>query len=77
LTTSASVCCAVVAKAPKVNMSLIHRKSGRSTLTLALILIGGLIAALVATLGDSIPPYGTDNVTVLVVVAMVLFWLGS
>jgi hypothetical protein len=58
-------------------MSLIHRKSGRSTLTLALILIGGLIAALVATLGDSIPPYGTDNVTVLVVVAMVLFWLGS
>ena len=58
------------------NTSLIHRKGGRSTLALPLILIGGLIAALVATLGDSISPYGTDNVTVQIAVASVLFWLG-
>jgi dolichol kinase len=47
-----------------------------SSLTLPLILIGGLIAALVATLLEAISPYGTDNLTVPIVVAIVLFWLG-
>ena len=53
-------------------LALIHRKCGRSTLTLPLILIGGLIA----TLLEAISPDGTDNVTVPMVVAMVLCWLG-
>jgi dolichol kinase len=57
-------------------LALIHRKCGRSTLTLPLILIGGLIAALVATLLEAISPSGTDNLTVPIVVAIVLFWLG-
>jgi phytol kinase len=47
-----------------------------SSLTLPLILIGGFIAALVATLLEAISPYGSDNLTVPIVVAIVLFWLG-
>ena len=47
-----------------------------SSLTAPLILIGALIAALVATLLEAISPHGTDNLTVPIVVAIVLFWLG-
>lgn len=47
-----------------------------SSLPLPLILTGGLIAALVATLLEAISPSGSDNLTVPIVVAIVLFWLG-
>jgi phytol kinase len=47
-----------------------------SSLTLPLILIGGLIAAIVATLLEAVSPYGSDNLTVPIAVAIVLFWLG-
>lgn len=47
-----------------------------STLTPPLILTGALIAALIATLLEAISPYGSDNLTVPIVVAIVLFWLG-
>jgi dolichol kinase len=41
-----------------------------------LILIGDFIAAHVATLLKAISPYSSDNLTVPIVVAIVLFWLG-
>jgi phytol kinase len=47
-----------------------------SSLTLPLILIGGLIAAIVATLLEAISPSGSDNLMVPIAVAIVLFWLG-
>ena len=47
-----------------------------SSLTLPLILIGGLIVAIVGTLLEAVSPYGTDNLTVPIVIAIVLFWLG-
>ena len=47
-----------------------------SPLTPQLILIGGLIAAVVGTLLEAISPYGSDNLTVPIVVAILLFWLG-
>ena len=47
-----------------------------SPLTLPLILIGGLIAAIVGTLLEAVSPYGSDNLTVPIVVAILLFWLG-
>lgn len=47
-----------------------------SSLILPLILIGGFIAAVIATLLEAISPYGSDNLTVPIVVAILLFWLG-
>jgi len=47
-----------------------------SSLTLPLILIGGLIAVLAATVLKDISPFGTDNFTAPIVVAMALFWPG-
>ncbi len=47
-----------------------------SSLTLSLILLGGLIAAIVATLLEAISPQGSDNLTVPIAVAIVIFWLG-
>lgn len=47
-----------------------------SPLTLPLILIGGLIAAIVATLLEAISPSGSDNLTVPIAVAIVVFWFG-
>jgi phytol kinase len=47
-----------------------------SSLTVPLILLGGLIAAIVGTLLEAISPFGSDNLTVPIAVAIVLFWLG-
>ncbi|GAC1566970.1 MAG: phosphatidate cytidylyltransferase [Ktedonobacteraceae bacterium] len=47
-----------------------------STSALPLILLGGLIAAIVGTLLEAISPFGSDNLTVPIGVAVVLFWLG-
>lgn len=47
-----------------------------SPLSLALILSGALVAAIVGTLLEAISPRGTDNLTVPIGVAIVLFWLG-
>ncbi len=47
-----------------------------SPLSLPLILIAALIAAVVGTLLEAISPRGTDNLTVPIVLAIVLFWLG-
>ena len=45
-------------------------------LSTQLILLGGLIAAIVGTLFEAVSPYGTDNLTVPILVSIVLFWLG-
>ena len=47
-----------------------------SPLSFPLVLIGALIAAIVGTLLEAISPGGTDNLTVPIGVALVLFWLG-
>jgi len=47
-----------------------------SSLSLPLILLGGLFAAIVGTLLEAISPWGSDNLTVPIGVAIVLFWFG-
>jgi phytol kinase len=47
-----------------------------SPLSFPLILIGGLIAAIVGTLLEAFSPWGTDNLTVPIGIAIVLFFLG-
>ncbi len=47
-----------------------------SSLDMPLILLGGLIAAILGTLLEAVSPFGTDNLTVPIGVAIVLFWLG-
>jgi phytol kinase len=47
-----------------------------SSLSFPLILIGGLIAAVVGTLLEALSPWGTDNLTVPIGIALVLFFLG-
>lgn len=47
-----------------------------SPLSFPLILIGGLIAAIIGTLLEAISPKGTDNLTVPIGIAIVLFLLG-
>jgi len=41
-----------------------------------LVMIGALVAAIVGTLLEAISPLGTDNLTVPIGVALVLFFLG-
>ena len=47
-----------------------------SPLSFPVVLIGALIAAIVGTLLEAVSPGGTDNLTVPIGVALVLFWLG-
>ena len=47
-----------------------------SSLSLPLILLGGLFAAIVGTLLEAISPRGSDNLTVPIGVSIVLFWFG-
>ncbi len=47
-----------------------------SPLNFSLVLIGGLVAAIVGTLLEAISPGGTDNLSVPIGVALMLFWLG-
>lgn len=47
-----------------------------SSLSLPLILLGGLFAAIVGTLLEAISPWGSDNLTVPIGVSIVLFWFG-
>jgi len=47
-----------------------------SPLSISLVMIGALVAAIVGTLLEAISPLGTDNLTVPIGVALVLFFLG-
>ncbi len=47
-----------------------------SPLSFPLVLVGALLAAIVGTLLEAVSPGGTDNLTVPIGVAIVLFWLG-
>lgn len=47
-----------------------------SPLSLPLILLGALIAAIVGTLLESVSPWGTDNLTVPIGVTLALFIFG-
>lgn len=47
-----------------------------SPLSFSLALVGALVAAITGTLLEAVSPGGTDNLTVPIGVAIVLFWLG-
>lgn len=47
-----------------------------TTEDLALVLLSGLIAAVAGTILEAVSPRGSDNLTVPIGVAIVLFWLG-
>ena len=47
-----------------------------SPMSILLVIIGALIAAIVGTLLEAVSPLGTDNLTIPIGVALALFFLG-